>query len=247
MRAITVVPGQAGSARLAIDDPSRPRRPARCSSTVWRSGSAGPTPRSCAASTAGRRAARSGSCWGTSRSGACSRPPTAPDWPRATSWSGSCDGRTRCRAAPACAGEWDFCANGEYSERGIKQRDGYGSERWRVEPEFAIRLYADLEDVGVLLEPTSVVAKAWEQIDPDRVRARRCCAPHRAEDRRRADRVAGGATGRGARLRGARAGPGHRRAQARARARPRRHLPRGRRERRRPVRPRGGGDRRRPR
>ncbi|HEX8103589.1 MAG TPA: alcohol dehydrogenase catalytic domain-containing protein, partial [Solirubrobacteraceae bacterium] len=38
-----------------------------------------------------------------------------------------------------CArGEWDFCRNGEYTERGIKALDGYGSERWRVEPEFAV-------------------------------------------------------------------------------------------------------------
>jgi glucose 1-dehydrogenase len=72
-----------------------------------------------------------------------------------------------------CArGEWDFCRNGDYTERGIKERDGYGSERWRVEPEFAVRLDSDLEDVGVLLEPTSVVAKAWEQID--RIGGRAC-------------------------------------------------------------------------
>jgi glucose 1-dehydrogenase len=72
-----------------------------------------------------------------------------------------------------CArGEWDFCRNGEYTERGIKERDGYGSERWRVEPDFAVRVDADVEDVGVLLEPTSVVAKAWEQIE--RIGARAC-------------------------------------------------------------------------
>jgi threonine dehydrogenase-like Zn-dependent dehydrogenase len=72
-----------------------------------------------------------------------------------------------------CArGEWDFCRNGDYTERGIKQRHGYGSERWRVEPEFAVRVDPDLEDVGVLLEPTSVVAKAWEQIE--RIGARAC-------------------------------------------------------------------------
>src|SRR4051794_41638001 len=59
---------------------------------------------------------------------------------------------------PCAAGEWDFCANGEYTERGIKQLHGYGSERWRVEPEFAIALDPELEDVGVLLEPTTVVA-----------------------------------------------------------------------------------------
>jgi glucose 1-dehydrogenase len=77
--------------------------------------------------------------------------------------------------APCAAGEWDFCANGEYTERGIKQLHGYGSERWRVEPDFAIRLDAGLEDVGVLVEPTSVVAKAWEQIE--RIGARATFAP----------------------------------------------------------------------
>jgi threonine dehydrogenase-like Zn-dependent dehydrogenase len=72
-----------------------------------------------------------------------------------------------------CArGEWDFCRNGDYTERGIKERHGYGSERWRVEPEFAVRVDTDLEDVGVLLEPTSVVAKAWEQIE--RIGGRAC-------------------------------------------------------------------------
>jgi glucose 1-dehydrogenase len=79
--------------------------------------------------------------------------------------------------APCAAGEWDFCANGEYTERGIKQLHGYGSERWRVEPDFAIKLDAGLEDVGVLLEPTSVVAKAWEQIE--RIGARATFAPKR--------------------------------------------------------------------
>jgi threonine dehydrogenase-like Zn-dependent dehydrogenase len=63
------------------------------------------------------------------------------------------------------AGEWDFCRNGEYTERGIKALHGYGSERWRVEPQFAVKLDPELGLLGVLLEPTSVVAKAWEQID----------------------------------------------------------------------------------
>ena len=66
----------------------------------------------------------------------------------------------------ACAaGHWDFCLNGRYTERGIKERDGYGSTTWTVEPEFAIRLDSALGDVGVLTEPTSVVAKAWEQAE----------------------------------------------------------------------------------
>jgi threonine dehydrogenase-like Zn-dependent dehydrogenase len=65
----------------------------------------------------------------------------------------------------ACAAnEWDMCRNGQYTERGIKQRNGYGSEQFRVEPDFLIKLDPSLGKLGVLLEPTSVVAKAWEQI-----------------------------------------------------------------------------------
>jgi threonine dehydrogenase-like Zn-dependent dehydrogenase len=63
------------------------------------------------------------------------------------------------------AGEWDMCKNGRYTERGIKERDGFCSERYRIEPEFAIRVDASLGDLGVLVEPASVVAKAWQQIE----------------------------------------------------------------------------------
>src|SRR5215468_5559696 len=66
---------------------------------------------------------------------------------------------------PNCAvGEWDMCRNGQYTERGIKQIDGYMSERWRIEPEYAIKVDPSLGILGVLLEPTTVVAKAWEQV-----------------------------------------------------------------------------------
>jgi glucose 1-dehydrogenase len=66
----------------------------------------------------------------------------------------------------ACAhGEFDMCRNGRYRERGIKQLHGYGSERWVVAQDYAVRLDPTLEHVGVLVEPASVVAKAWEQID----------------------------------------------------------------------------------
>ncbi len=64
---------------------------------------------------------------------------------------------------PCASGQWDFCRNGQYTERGIKERNGYGASRWRVEPDFAVKLDARLGDAGVLVEPTSVVAKAWEQ------------------------------------------------------------------------------------
>jgi threonine dehydrogenase-like Zn-dependent dehydrogenase len=66
---------------------------------------------------------------------------------------------------PACAaGEWDMCRNGLYTERGIKQRNGYGSEQFRVEPDFLIPVDPALDKLGVLLEPASVVAKAWEHV-----------------------------------------------------------------------------------
>jgi threonine dehydrogenase-like Zn-dependent dehydrogenase len=64
---------------------------------------------------------------------------------------------------PNCAvGEWDMCRNGQYTERGIKQIHGYMSERWRIEPEYAIKIDPALGILGVLLEPTTVVTKAWE-------------------------------------------------------------------------------------
>jgi len=66
---------------------------------------------------------------------------------------------------PNCAvGEWDMCRNGQYTERGIKHIDGFMSERWRIEPEYAMKVDTSLGLLGVLLEPMTVVAKAWEQV-----------------------------------------------------------------------------------
>jgi glucose 1-dehydrogenase len=66
---------------------------------------------------------------------------------------------------PACAaGVWDMCRNGQYTERGIKERNGYGSEYFRVEADFLIKLDQSLGLLGVLMEPTSIVAKAWEHV-----------------------------------------------------------------------------------
>ena len=38
------------------------------------------------------------------------------------------------------------------------------SERWRVEPEYVVKIDPSLGMLGVLLEPTTVVTKAWEQV-----------------------------------------------------------------------------------
>jgi threonine dehydrogenase-like Zn-dependent dehydrogenase len=65
----------------------------------------------------------------------------------------------------ACAaGEWDMCRNGHYTERGIKERHGYGAERFRVEPEFVVKVDATLGLLGALLEPASILAKAWSHV-----------------------------------------------------------------------------------
>jgi len=67
---------------------------------------------------------------------------------------------------PACAaGEWDMCRNGRYTEHGIKERDGFAAERYRLEPGFAVRVDPALGRLGVLLEPASVLAKAWEHAE----------------------------------------------------------------------------------
>jgi threonine dehydrogenase-like Zn-dependent dehydrogenase len=66
----------------------------------------------------------------------------------------------------SCAnGEWDFCRNGRYVEHGIKELDGFCRERYRAAPDALVKIDASLGSLGVLLEPTSVVAKAWEQVE----------------------------------------------------------------------------------
>jgi len=66
---------------------------------------------------------------------------------------------------PNCAvGEWDMCRNGRYTERGIKEIHGFMSERWRIEPEYAIKVDSSLGILGVLLEPMTVITKALEQV-----------------------------------------------------------------------------------
>jgi threonine dehydrogenase-like Zn-dependent dehydrogenase len=61
--------------------------------------------------------------------------------------------------------EWDMCRNGRYTEHGIKALPGFARDRWRIPPRFAVGLDPGLDGVGVLLEPASVVAKAWDHID----------------------------------------------------------------------------------
>lgn len=63
------------------------------------------------------------------------------------------------------AGEWDMCRNGRYTEHGIKELDGFCAERLRILPEFLVRVPAELGRLAVLVEPASVLAKAWEHVE----------------------------------------------------------------------------------
>lgn len=57
-----------------------------------------------------------------------------------------------------------MCRNGQYTEHGIKELHGFASEIWCAEPDRVVKLDPALGESGVLVEPASVVAKAWEQI-----------------------------------------------------------------------------------
>lgn len=78
----------------------------------------------------------------------------------------------------SCAvGEWDMCRNGRYTESGIKHLDGFCADRFRIMPQYAVPIAPHLHRVGVLVEPASVVAKAWEHIE--RIGQRAHWAPQR--------------------------------------------------------------------
>ena len=63
------------------------------------------------------------------------------------------------------AGQWDMCRNGRYTEHGITGRHGFASERFRVDADRLVPVNFALGLAGVLLEPASVVAKAWELVE----------------------------------------------------------------------------------
>jgi glucose 1-dehydrogenase len=71
-------------------------------------------------------------------------------------------GRPECRA---CAvGRQDFCFTGEFTERGIKQRHGFMTERVVDDERFMIPVPPRLRDVGVLVEPLTIAEKALIQV-----------------------------------------------------------------------------------
>jgi threonine dehydrogenase-like Zn-dependent dehydrogenase len=74
--------------------------------------------------------------------------------------------------ANCAVGEWDMCRNGRYTEHGIKELDGFARERYRTTPDRVVTVDRGLGLLGVLVEPASVLAKAWEHIERIGSRAR---------------------------------------------------------------------------
>ena len=57
----------------------------------------------------------------------------------------------------------DMCQTGKYRERGIRGLDGYQTEFAVDKEQYVVRVPAELEPVGVLMEPLSVVEKAIDE------------------------------------------------------------------------------------
>ncbi len=164
MRAITVVPGQKGSARLddfAEPDPSRGALLVEalelgiCGTDmeIVGGGYGWPPP------------GHQRLILGHESLGRVLEAPSGGDFQRGDLVAGIVRHPDPVPCGNCAAGEWDMCRNGRYTEHGIKELDGFGAERWRIEPEFAVRIDPTLGRLGVLLEPASVVAKAWEQVE----------------------------------------------------------------------------------
>ena len=61
------------------------------------------------------------------------------------------------------SGESDMCLTGHYREHGIKGLHGFASELTLSDSRFVVRLPESLSEVGVLLEPLTIVEKGIEQ------------------------------------------------------------------------------------
>ena len=81
----------------------------------------------------------------------------------------------------------DMCQTGKYRERGIRGLDGYQTEFVVDREQYIVQVPAELEAIGVLMEPLSVVEKAIDEalavqtvrcpdaaITPDWLHGRRC-------------------------------------------------------------------------
>ena len=72
--------------------------------------------------------------------------------------------RRGCGHCASCRmGRSDMCQTGKYRERGIRGLDGYQTEFVVDKEEYTVRVPPELEAVGVLMEPLSIVEKAIDE------------------------------------------------------------------------------------
>ncbi len=70
--------------------------------------------------------------------------------------------RPQCGCRYAEAGRPDYCPPNHHVERGIKQADGFCSDYFAEDDEYLVPVPDALEELGVLIEPLSVVEKGLE-------------------------------------------------------------------------------------
>jgi glucose 1-dehydrogenase len=71
--------------------------------------------------------------------------------------------RRPCDCLNCAAGESDMCIKDQFTERGIRRQHGYLAEYYADSEDFLIEIPPHLRDVGILIEPYSIVAKAMWQ------------------------------------------------------------------------------------
>ena len=206
-QALVVEPGAAGAraSRTCADAGSRRTR---CRCACSRSACAGPTARSCTASSASHPRARTQLVLGHEALGVVER--DGHGFARGDLVSATV--RRSCGHCIACAeGSPDSCLTGDYSERGITRLHGFARELVGESPAQLVPIPRDLGRLGVLAEPTSdlrarAAARAHDRRPPA------VGAAARARHRRRRDRHARHVPAAARRRRG-----GHRRRSSRRR------------------------------
>ncbi len=163
MRALTVQPGQADS--LAVEDIDEPTAgPDEMRVAGLAIGVCG-TDKEIAAGAYGWLR-RDVIAWfsATSRWAGCSARPTAVTSSKATWWSAWCVDPIRCPAAPAPTVS-STCAATAATPNGVSKRSTDTAAKSGVwKPITQSKIDDALAEVGMLMEPTTVVAKAWEQV-----------------------------------------------------------------------------------
>jgi threonine dehydrogenase-like Zn-dependent dehydrogenase len=74
--------------------------------------------------------------------------------------------------ANCAVGEWDMCTNGRHTEHGIRGRHGFLREVFPIEEAMCVKVEPALGLAAVLLEPATILAKAWEHVERIGRRAR---------------------------------------------------------------------------